>query len=148
MSVLLKWKLQQPLHFTRGWTCGYRNYGKISTRKLIACLVDPGAISVVDRVVTLTGCRGIPSRNQVKVYDATVGTDIVWLTKLRKGPGESPCVMNTCSRLLGEGNKADSLLFFQVLCDTAVELSRLVSQHKANVPEMVAEARTRCERAS
>ena len=127
------------------YTC-FRNYRKISTKKLIASLVDPSVIPVADRVVALTEYAGVPPRHEVQVYEATADNDIAWLTSLRRGPGVSPCVMNTCSRLLGEANEneIDSLLFLQFLSDTAVELSRLVRQNNVNVPEMVAEARVEC----
>lgn len=126
-------------------TC-FRNYGKISTKKLLASLVEPSAVVVADRVVTLTGYKGVPDRDEIQVYEATADDDVAWLTNLRRGPGVSPCVMNTCSRLLREKTEEeiDSLHFFQVLSDTAKELSSLVRQNEVDVPVIVAEARAQC----
>lgn len=125
------------------YTC-YRNYGKISTKKLLASLVDPKAILVSDEMVSLTGYNGIPSRQDVQVHEATAEDDIGWLESLRRGPGVSPCVMNTCSRVLkatDQQKEIDTLYFLEVLSGTAVELSRLVRQHGVDVPRMVSKAR-------
>lgn len=132
------------------YTC-YQNYGKISTKKLIACFVEPTAVSVADQIIARTGYKPVPSRTTVKQYKETANDDIACLVNLAVGPGVSPCVMRTCHRLLQEQHSAgkegmtiDTLHFLQVLCATAVELSRLVRQHQIDVPQMIANARKQC----
>lgn len=117
------------------YTC-FCNYGKISTKKLLATLVGTQAKKVADEIVEQVHYENFPSRADVVFHQAPQADD------LALGPGVSPCVNRTCARLLQEVDEIiDELLFLQGLCATAIQLSRLVKQHQVNVPEMIARAR-------
>lgn len=126
----------------------YRNFGKISTKKLIASFVDAPSVIALDQIILQTKYDGVPSRDSVEFYEPTA--DIEWLRTLRRGPGVSPCVMRTCERLLfdlsgdeKDSGMVDTLRFLEKLSATAVELSRLVRDHKVDVPRIVADARSK-----
>ena len=127
------------------YTC-FCNYGKISTKKLLASLVGTQARMVADEIVEQVQYENVPSRSNVVFHQAPPVDDMAWLDHLPLGPGVSPCVNRTCARLLRDVDEIiDELLFLQVLCATAIQLSRLVKQHQLDVPEMIARARVVCK---
>ena len=129
------------------YTC-VQNYGKISTKKLLASFIEPRAIRVADKVIALAEYPGVPSRQDVPIQASpSKDTDLSWLTSLPKGPGVSPCVINTCERLLeqtSDDTHIDTLAFVEALCRTALQLKKLVQQHKVDVSSMIAQAREEC----
>ena len=129
------------------YTC-YSNFGKISTKKLLACLVGCEARKAADEIIRLAHYEGVPSRQVVVFHEPSA--DTAWLKRLPLGAGVSPCVNRTCARLLegqcsSEDVMIDELTFLQALSTTAVQLSRLVNKYQVNVPAIVARARKVCQ---
>jgi len=124
----------------------YNTYGKIATKKLISCFVDPTAVTVAQRVVSsLDGAYDIPpapSQNITMSTEPSHHEDAPsWLATMPIGPGISPCVHNTCLKLIQNesGEVVDTLAFFECLCDTACELCRVIQSKQLNVSAIVAQ---------
>ena len=125
----------------------YNTYGKVATKKLISCFVDPTAVRVAQRLITsLDGAYDIPPppSKDIKMPMEPSHQEHApsWLVTMPIGPGISPCVNNTCIKLLqNESREVDTLAFLECLCDTAVELRRVIQSKQLNVAAIVAEVR-------
>ena len=119
------------------YTC-YKVYGKVSTKKLIACFQDPQAIQASKKVVDALDNRyNIPPRpSELYPYDEDEG--MAWLAEMPVGPGVSPCVNNTCQICLLSEGTISTLDFFQVLCGTAAEPSHMIRTMRVDVSELLA----------
>jgi hypothetical protein len=134
------------------FTC-YMNFGKVSTKKLIACFCNRPTVNVVRQVLEQNefGVPSPPSKLYKISEEGNSGTVDCpdWLAAMPVGPGVSPCVNSTCIAFLeealegqeGEEMPVDSLRFFEALCGIARGPSRIVSSRDIDVGAIVARER-------
>jgi hypothetical protein len=124
------------------FTC-YRTYGKVSTKKLISCFQHPSAVEATSKFTSAVENRYDIPDPPSKIFQWQEVHGMSWVREMPVGPGVSPCVNNTCERLLlessGEGRTINSLYFFQTLCGVATELSLIIRSMNVDIAKLLAE---------
>ena len=125
-------------------TC-YKTYGKVATKKLLSCVRQPAANQAIQQIIALTGYDvPAPPPKFWSIQGEKIAPE--WLAIMPVGPGVSPCVNNTCRKLLSSEQTITTLVFLECLCDTAIELKRAIQTNQVDVADIIRQVSNKAQK--